>query len=64
MYQYQYLVTHNEEEYIVSIYDKYGRKHFTTFLSQEDFELYESDKKAFVEWLEETFDDVLANVSK
>lgn len=59
MFKFQYEVVEGNEDYTLSIYDRHGRRHFQTDISENDFQLYQKDENKFADWIEETFDDVI-----
>jgi hypothetical protein len=63
MFKWQYEVIEGNKGYTLGIYDAHGRRHFTTEIDKENYELYEKDSDKFAQWIEETFDDVLEGIS-
>jgi hypothetical protein len=63
MFKWQYEVFENGSEYTLCIYDAHGRRHFMTGIDEENYGLYEKNSDKFVQWIEETFDDVLEVIS-
>jgi hypothetical protein len=49
----------NDDSYELVLYDRHHRKHFSTEISRKDYQLYWDDRIAFVDWIEETFADVI-----
>jgi hypothetical protein len=56
--RYSYGVTDFSDGYGLEVFDADGRLHFTTDISQHNFELHSKDRKAFEKWMEDMFDDV------
>jgi hypothetical protein len=53
----------SDDNYELVLYDRHHRKHFSTEISHDKYKLYWDDSIAFVDWIDETFDDVIENMS-
>ncbi len=63
MFKYLYEANvRNDDSFELVLYDRQNRRHFSTEISKEKYKLYWDDRIAFVDWIEETFDDVIATL--
>jgi hypothetical protein len=61
--KYQYSVKENDGTYQLEVYDRHGRRHFTTDIDKKKFDLFLGDVIVFQKWMEVTFDDVFDRIS-